>query len=86
MAREVVRRYLPNAVLAVAAPEDTGAREAIALLEGREAIDGRPTAYVCEHFICKLPVTEPEDLPPSSDRIPTVRVGSNGPLMRAGPS
>jgi uncharacterized protein YyaL (SSP411 family) len=63
LTREVtVRRYLPNAVLAVAGPEDDGAREAVALLADREARDGRPTAYVCEHFTCKLPVTAPEDL------------------------
>ena len=63
LTREVtVRRYLPNAVLAVAGPEDDGAREAVALLTDREARDGQPTAYVCEHFTCKLPVTAPEDL------------------------
>ncbi len=63
LTREVtVRRYLPNAVLAVAGPEDDGAREAVALLTDREPRDGQPTAYVCEHFTCKLPVTAPEDL------------------------
>jgi hypothetical protein len=31
---------------------------------GRElpAIDGKPTAYVCENFACKLPVTSAADL------------------------
>jgi uncharacterized protein len=34
-------------------------RSAIPLLEGRVAIDGRPTAYVCRQFACRLPVTDP---------------------------
>ena len=25
-------------------------------------VNGLPTAFVCEHFVCKLPVTEPEAL------------------------
>jgi uncharacterized protein YyaL (SSP411 family) len=55
-------RFLPNAVLAVAAPGDAGAAEAVALLRDRSAIDGRPTAYVCERFACRLPVTDPAAL------------------------
>jgi uncharacterized protein len=30
-----------------------------ALLEGRTAVDDRPTAYVCEHFTCQRPITDP---------------------------
>jgi hypothetical protein len=32
------------------------------LLEGREAVAGKPTAFVCESYACKLPVTTPEEL------------------------
>jgi uncharacterized protein YyaL (SSP411 family) len=55
-------RFLPNHVLAVAAPDDEAAFEAIELLKDRVRIDDAPTAYVCEHFMCKLPVTEVDAL------------------------
>jgi uncharacterized protein YyaL (SSP411 family) len=32
------------------------------LLEGRTAVDGKPAAYVCENFTCRLPVTDPTEL------------------------
>jgi uncharacterized protein YyaL (SSP411 family) len=34
----------------------------VALLRDRIAIDGVPTAYVCEGFACRLPVTSPSEL------------------------
>jgi uncharacterized protein YyaL (SSP411 family) len=56
----VVReRYRPNVVVAVAASDDTNAAEAIPLLRDRPQEDGKATAYICERFTCKLPVTEP---------------------------
>ncbi|MBI4570504.1 MAG: thioredoxin domain-containing protein, partial [Chloroflexi bacterium] len=58
--REVYRRYLPNRVLA--GLEAPAAAPASPLLAGRELLDGRPAAYVCERYACKLPVTEPEEL------------------------
>jgi uncharacterized protein len=63
LAAEVTtRRFSPNHVLAVASAEDDASRRAVALLQDRPQRDGSPTAYVCEHFVCKLPVTEPADL------------------------
>jgi uncharacterized protein YyaL (SSP411 family) len=62
VAEVTTERYLPNHVLAVAAPADHRSREAVALLQDRPALDGRPTAYVCERFICKLPATDPQAL------------------------
>jgi uncharacterized protein YyaL (SSP411 family) len=51
--------YRPNQVLAVA---HEPASSAIPLLADRVQRDGRPTAYVCRRFVCRLPVTEPDDL------------------------
>jgi uncharacterized protein YyaL (SSP411 family) len=33
-------------------------------LEGRQPVDGRPTAYVCRGVTCSLPVTDPAALEP----------------------
>ena len=51
--------WRPSAVLAVGAPDRA---PAVALLENRPLRDGRPTAYVCHHFTCEQPVTEPDAL------------------------
>ncbi len=60
LAAEVFRHYLPNRVMIGA----SSAAEAVEspLLESREAIEGRPTAYVCRNYVCQLPVTEPQAL------------------------
>jgi uncharacterized protein YyaL (SSP411 family) len=34
----------------------------LALLADRPMINNQPTAYVCRHFVCKLPVSSVEDL------------------------
>ncbi|MFL5793088.1 MAG: thioredoxin domain-containing protein [Actinomycetota bacterium] len=54
--------YQPNRVLAAAAPDDRAAQQEIPLLADRPTLEGRPTAYVCEHFVCQLPVTDAEAL------------------------
>jgi hypothetical protein len=59
---EVWRRYLPNSVLACAAPTDEAALAAVPLLANRGQMDGRATAYVCRNYVCKLPVVEPAAL------------------------
>jgi uncharacterized protein len=54
---QVVRRtFRPHVVLA------GGEADGIPLLEGREPVDGRAAAYVCERFVCRRPVTTPEEL------------------------
>ena len=61
MIGQVHDRYLPNAVVAAAAPTDAVAFGAIGLLADRVAVDGKATAYVCE-VTCRLPVTDPAEL------------------------
>jgi uncharacterized protein len=52
--------YRPRAVLAVSdLPLAPGSPS---LLHERSLIDHHPTAYVCEGFICRLPVTKAQDL------------------------
>ena len=60
--REVHGRYLPNRVLTGASGEGDAASSGLPLLEGRGMVDGEPTAYVCEHYACQLPVTDAESL------------------------
>ena len=55
--RVVRSEYRPHLVLAGGGPDGD-----VPLLEGRETVDGQAAAYVCEHFVCKAPVTTPEDL------------------------
>jgi uncharacterized protein YyaL (SSP411 family) len=54
---DVVRgAFRPHLVLAGGDPDG------IPLLEGREPVDGRAAAYVCQHFACQAPVLAPEEL------------------------
>ena len=61
--REVVSaRLLPNAVVAIADGSAADGDVRVPLLEGRKAIAGVPTAYVCRGFVCDRPVMSAADL------------------------
>jgi uncharacterized protein YyaL (SSP411 family) len=54
-------RYLPNTQLAIGAPDGEAVRR-VPLLRDRRLVEGKATAYVCERFVCQLPVTTTEAL------------------------
>ena len=58
---EVWRRYLPNKVVAPAWINETDAQQ-FPLLQDRPMLSDRATAYVCEHYTCKQPVTDRDAL------------------------
>jgi uncharacterized protein len=55
LVRAVRSAYHPHVVLAAGG-------DGVPLLDGREPVDGRAAAYVCEHFVCRAPVTSAEEL------------------------
>jgi uncharacterized protein YyaL (SSP411 family) len=46
----------------VGAPEGDAAAAGLPLLADRATVGGQPTAYVCQHYVCQLPVTDPDAL------------------------
>ncbi|HMS42729.1 MAG TPA: thioredoxin domain-containing protein, partial [Pyrinomonadaceae bacterium] len=58
--REIWSNYLPNKVVVLAETNENA--KIIPLLENRKPIGGKPTAYVCENFVCRKPNTSLEDL------------------------
>jgi uncharacterized protein YyaL (SSP411 family) len=58
LSRVVRAEHRPHLVLAAGPPGST----VPPLLQDRPTVDGHPTAYVCEGFACKAPVTDPQAL------------------------
>jgi uncharacterized protein YyaL (SSP411 family) len=58
LAAVVRSAFRPRLVLA-GGPEGTERPE---LMRDRHAVDGKQAAYVCEHFVCQAPVTDPDAL------------------------
>lgn len=52
------QRFLPHTAIVAAVDDDAY----LPVLEGRGAIEGQATAYVCENLACQLPVTTATDL------------------------
>ena len=73
----VFQQFMPNKVVVGADPSQPepgkttfikGGQEGIfspieiPLLQDRTMVDGRPTAYVCQNYVCQLPVSDAESL------------------------
>jgi uncharacterized protein YyaL (SSP411 family) len=58
----IARAFLPNKVLVLRAPGEGPPAIDSPLLADRVQIGGRATAYVCEHYVCQLPVTDADAL------------------------
>jgi len=57
---EVNRHFLPDKVIAFTGSE--AGSGLVPITEGKVAIQGKPTVYICENYTCKAPITEIEDL------------------------
>ena len=57
--RVIAASYVPHLTLVRV---ESGDRTPLPLLQGRRAVDVRPTAYVCRHFSCSSPITSPDEL------------------------
>ena len=64
--RRIRATYLPNRTLMVLDPRDPAPRPP--LLEGKEAVGGQPTVYVCHHMTCSPPATQWEEVEPLLQR------------------
>ena len=61
MLRAIHARFLPRTVLLLhpTHPTDAAAIEALApFVKAQQPLQGRPTAYVCEDYVCRLPTTD----------------------------
>jgi uncharacterized protein YyaL (SSP411 family) len=61
-------RLVPNRILAVTAPGD-GIAALVPVAEGKVALGGRATGYVCENRVCDLPTTDPAVFAKQIDRV-----------------
>ncbi len=73
LVRAAQQPYLPNTVIALKAPD---AESMLPLLAERTLVDGKPAAYVCENYACRLPVTSAEEL--TAQLAATTRITASG--------
>ncbi|MCL0028935.1 thioredoxin domain-containing protein [Dehalococcoidia bacterium] len=61
LVEQVYRPFIPNRVLVVATPDDVE-ESGYPLLSGRTMVDGKAAAYLCENYVCRLPLTDSSEL------------------------
>lgn len=66
------QRFMPDKVVAHRLEDDQRGAELIPLLAARTMIDGKATAYVCQNYVCQLPVTSVDGLKQQLAREPRV--------------
>jgi hypothetical protein len=64
--------YRPAQVVALLQPDQVEAADYILLLANREKRDGVATAYVCENYVCRMPILDPTLLRGELDRTTSV--------------
>ena len=60
--RTLRTHYLPRGLLVLHPPNDAAIEALVPFVKQQPMLDGKPTAYVCEHYVCKLPTHEPAQL------------------------
>jgi uncharacterized protein YyaL (SSP411 family) len=55
-------RFLPNKVIVQAESPDGELSRRLPLLSQRTALEGKATAYLCQNYVCREPVTEVKKL------------------------
>ena len=60
--RTLWNTWLPNRVFAARDPDDGSSVHELELFRDRPMIDNKPTAYVCEGYSCRRPVTDADSL------------------------
>lgn len=59
---EAHQAYLPNKIVAGHDGRSNGTTSRIPLLLDKPMLNGLTTAFLCDNYVCKSPVTEPDDL------------------------
>lgn len=60
--RQVWSNYIPNKVVAISLPKASDISSVVHLLQNRPTVKEATTAYVCENYTCKQPVTTIDEL------------------------
>jgi uncharacterized protein YyaL (SSP411 family)/aryl-alcohol dehydrogenase-like predicted oxidoreductase len=57
--RAVADEYLPNRIVATAAPDQPSS---LPLLTAKRLVEGKPALYICRNFSCRQPLTDPRSV------------------------